>query len=340
MAFVREAPHLAEDAFVNEKNLGRMTPVELREIWANEAGEFTPWLAQDENLALLAETIGLDLECEGQEQNVGLFRADILCRDTATGDFVLIENQLERTDHMHLGQLLTYAAGLKAVTIVWIADKFTDEHRAALDWLNEITGERFGFFGLEIELWRIGESLTAPKFNIVCKPNDWVRRPGDTGPSETAQLYREYWTALSAHLETSRSFIRMGKPQPQMWMTFPLGRGHFYLTTAISKKKRFVNVQLVLTGSDRLAHFYLLRDRRDEIHRVLGPALGWRELPDGKESHVRRVFPNVDPADMSDWSRQHETIRTTLETFHKLFAPMVKELDAAEYEAPDAAAQA
>src|SRR4029079_16711090 len=116
----------------------------------------------EENIAELGRAIGIEeLELEAKEQNVGPFRADILCKD-GMGNWVLVENQLERTDHSHLGQLLTYAAGLKAVTIVWIAQHFTEEHRAALDWLNEITDERISFFGLEIELWRIGESPIAP----------------------------------------------------------------------------------------------------------------------------------------------------------------------------------
>ncbi|HNQ15478.1 MAG TPA: hypothetical protein PKM58_07940, partial [Pyrinomonadaceae bacterium] len=130
-----------------------MKRVNARDVWANEASHFTPWLAEAENLQLLGETIGIELELEAQEKNVGPFRADILCRDTATNDWVLIENQLERTDHTHLGQLITYASGLKAVTIVWIANPFIEEHRAALDWLNAITDQRFNFFGLEVELW-------------------------------------------------------------------------------------------------------------------------------------------------------------------------------------------
>ena len=135
-----------------QSNLGRLEQVELRSIWANEAGDFTPWLAQEENLRLLGDTIGIELELEEQEKDVGPFSADILCKDTIGGSWVLIENQLERTDHTHLGQLITYAAGLQAVTIVWIASRLTEEHRAALDWLNDITDSKFQFFGLEIEV--------------------------------------------------------------------------------------------------------------------------------------------------------------------------------------------
>lgn len=157
--------------------MGRLERVDLREAWETEDGDFTPWLAQEENIALLGDAIGIDLEVEAQEKQVGPFRADILCLDTATTDkhWVLIENQLYRTDHTHLGQLITYAAGLDAVTIIWIAGQFTDEHRAALDWLNEITDEEIRFFGIEVELWRIGNSPPAPKFNIVSEPNDWTK---------------------------------------------------------------------------------------------------------------------------------------------------------------------
>ena len=152
--------------------LGRLTKVDLRSYWKKEDTEFTPWLAQEENIQLLSETIGVELETVSQEENVGPFRADILCKDTATNHFVLIENQLERTDHTHLGQLMTYAAGLDAVTIIWIAQTFTEEHRAALDWLNRITDDTFNFFGIEIELYKIGDSVSAPMFNLVSKPND------------------------------------------------------------------------------------------------------------------------------------------------------------------------
>ena len=172
------------------QGLGRLEPVvDLRSIWATEDQDFTPWLAQSENLIILSDTLGMEVATEGTEQGVGPFRADILCRNTQDDSLVLIENQLERTDHNHLGQLLTYAAGLQTVTIIWVAAIFTDEHRAAVDWLNEITDERFRFFGLEIELWRIGDSVAAPKFNVVAKPNEWTRFVGKaTRPLRFADL--------------------------------------------------------------------------------------------------------------------------------------------------------
>lgn len=185
--------------------LGHLEKVHLREIWASEADDFTPWLGERQNLSRLANTIGLELELHSIEERIGPFRADIVCKDIATDRLVLIENQLERTDHSHLGQLLTYAAGLDAVTIIWIAERFTNEHRAALDWLNEITNSNINFFGLEIEVWRIGNSY-APKFILVGHPNDWKKtnsvraRTVNTELPNSGQQTREYWLQFNQHL--------------------------------------------------------------------------------------------------------------------------------------------
>ena len=125
---------------MNSDALGRLTRVELRDIWNSEASDFTPWLAREENLSILGETLDIILELEAQEKAVGPFRADILCKDIGTGAWVLVEYQLERTDHVHLGQLLTYASGLAAVTIIWISARFTEEHRSSMSSRNRTTG--------------------------------------------------------------------------------------------------------------------------------------------------------------------------------------------------------
>ena len=132
-------------------DLGKIEQVDVREIWEKEDTEFTPWLAKQENIERLGVALGIDLVVEAEEKEVGPFRADILCKNEATEEWVLIENQLEKTDHKHLGQLLTYATGLEAVTIVWVAKDFSEEHRAALDWLNKITEEKYTFLELKLK---------------------------------------------------------------------------------------------------------------------------------------------------------------------------------------------
>lgn len=326
-----------------DPGLGRLTKVDLREVWATEASGFTPWLAREENIALLGDTIGLTLEVEAQEKNVGPFRADILCRDSTEEEdhWVLIENQLTRTDHSHLGQLLTYAAGLHAATIVWLAERFTDEHRAALDWLNEITGENFNFFGLEVELWKIGNSPVAPKFNIVCQPNDWSRtistvaRAGRGELSERRQWQFEYWTALRRLMEERGGLVKPTKPFPQHWQNFAIGRAYFHLTAIANARDRRISVYLVLKGDQAKEHFRLLERRREEIEREADTELEWCELPERKESQIRLSWSGCDPSDRSSWPEQHAWLFDNLQRFHRVFSPRVRELDAESFEDAD-----
>jgi len=316
--------------------LGRLTPVDLRDIWTTEAADFTPWLARPENMAVLSETLGVELEVEAHERPVGPFRADILCKEVGTGHWVLIENQLERTDHVHLGQLLTYASGLDAVTIVWIAARFTEEHRATLDWLNKITDDSFRFFGLEVELWRIGNSPAAPKFNIISKPNDWsqsiaqaARAIDDTELSATRVLRRDYWTALNAVLnEAGGPFSGNRKPQPQSWMAYPVGRSHFSLNAATNAQKNQIRAELYITGSLAKTFFRLLQAQKDAIERDLGFHLQWEELPSGQDCRIAYYLNDADPEDKTDWPRQHEWLAKHLNAMQPVFAPRVRDLNA------------
>lgn len=180
--------------------IGNLKKINVRELWNGEATDFTPWLAKDENIKQLGDIAQIELEVIEQEKNVGPFKADILCKNTIDDHYVLIENQLEKTDHTHLGQILTYAAGLDAVTVIWIAKQFTEEHRATIDWLNRITDEQFNFFGIEIEAYKIGDSLPAPLFQIVSKPNEWSRTVKSAASTQNLTgaktLNLEYWTAM------------------------------------------------------------------------------------------------------------------------------------------------
>lgn len=320
-------------------DLGRLERVDVRDIWKHEATDFTPWLAQDENIKLLGDTIGLDLEVQSVEKPVGPFRADILCKDTAEDNWVLVENQLERTDHLHLGQLMTYAAGLHAVKIVWIAPRFTDEHRAALDWLNEITGEDFSFFGLEIELWRIEDSPIAPKFNVVCKPNDWsltvsgaarVIASGDL--SETRSIQLEYWQRLREMLQDREGPIRPTKPQAKNWIMYSVGGKDCRLVSFIHIKEKYIRVQLLIGGTNAKPHFHLLKERRQGIEAQLGESLEWKENPSKTESHLNLYLRDCNPADKDAWDKQHLWFCEKLEAFHRVFAPIIETLHASEYE--------
>jgi hypothetical protein len=319
-----------------DHSLGRLKPVDLRSVWGHEERDFTPWLAEEENLALLGDTIGLDLELDEREKAVGPFRADIVCKDTATNSWVLVENQIERTDHNHLGQLLTYAAGLDAVTIVWIADRFTDEHRAALDWLNEITGEEINFFGLEVELWRIGNSPIAPKFNVVSKPNEWIKTVTASrekgGLTETQQLQLAFWTQFRTLLQETNSPLKPRKPRPQHWYDFSIGRSGVHLSVFANTRDKRIGVQLYMHDENAKTFYALLEQRKVEIDAEFDGELGWYQLPHKKASHLTIRNRNLgDPSNQDNWPRQQQWLKEITERFYTYFGPIVRELDLDDY---------
>jgi len=308
---------------------GKLEKVDLRELWIGESTDFTPWLAMEENIAELGEAIGLELEVMEQEQRVGVFRADILCKDIVNDHFVLIENQLERTDHTHLGQIMTYAAGLDAVTIIWIARSFAEEHRAAVDWLNNITDESINFFGIEIEAYKIGDSLPAPSFNIVAKPNDWTRSvklSTTSGKiSDTKQFQLEFWIALKKYLEESGSFLKCGKPYPQHWLNFSLGKSNFGIAAICSTRDNSIRVDFNIGEKGSKSRFNKLKTLCEtESKQIFGEELSWNELPDAQYS-VINIRKDVDVMDKSLWKEQHEWLRETIEKFDKYFRPKIKE---------------
>ena len=322
-----------------KNKLDRLKEIDLKEIWDNEAQDFTPWLAEEKNLELLSETIRTPLELEAQEKDVGPFRADILCKNTEDDSWVLIENQIDKTDHKHLGQLLTYASGLQAVTIVWISAKFTEEHRAALDWLNKITDDDFRFFGLEIELWKIGESPAAPKFNIVSKPNNWsktisqaARNISEGIESETKAMQYRYWQGLIDYLENNGSKLRTQDPRPRHWQTFAVGRSHFYINARLNTRDNIISVALTLADKDSAKAFYnLLLQDKGAIESEMGDKLEWRELPDNTKSEISFSKDGVNTQNESDWGSQHEWFKKNIEKFDKIFRKRIKKLNSEDW---------
>lgn len=322
-------------------SLGRLTCVELRLAWKNESSHFTPWLAQPENIALLAETMGLSadgLEVQGQEQAVGPFRADILCRNTEDNSLVLIENQLERTDHSHLGQLITYAAGLKAVTLVWIAERFTPEHRAALDWLNEITGDTFHIFGFEVELWRIGDSPLAPKFNVVVQPNEWAKQVRESsaagGTTDADRIKLDFWAGFAAFMKERRSKFRPPKlDRAWNWHGWGMGRSYFQLCASVNVRDGRNAVWLNLSGPDGDAHARMLEAEQADLERELGCALEWTA---GQKERKIITHRACDVTDRARWPAQYAWLHETMISFDRVFRPRVRGLDASAWMGADA----
>lgn len=321
---------------MNTPSLGKLQSVELRDVWEDEARDFTPWLSRKDNLSALAETVGLELELEDQEVAVGPFAADILCKNIADDSWVLIENQIEKTDHRHLGQILTYAAGLGARTVIWVARKFTDEHRAALDWLNENTVEELAFFGLEIELWRIGESFPAPKFNVICKPNDWTREfkaqsTSASSLSDTQRTQLEFWSGFKSWAEGNTD-LRLQKALPQGWIMNTIGRAYFHVNGVIStwnsvlnQERPQVRVELVLNSKIAKQQFARLAESAEKLQSNIDLPLVWHN-PEGTKSAKVYVSTDLDFTEQRQWPVIFEWLAKYIRLFRDLFGPIVRDL--------------
>lgn len=303
----------------DELGLGRLKRVDVRAYWPDEARDFTPWLAR--HIDLLSEAIGgLDLEVEEQEGRVGSFRVDLVCRDM-DGRLVIVENQFGRTNHDHLGKLLTYAGGKDATVIVWVAEDFTDEHRAALDWLNEHTDRDVHVFGVQIELWKIGDSAPAPRFNVVSKPN--VEMP------EALRL--NFWTDLRVVMQQNQRNVVPGAPSRHPWMCFyAFGRDDFWLEARVDLDRNRIGVRLVMSHARANGHYHLLYEQKDDVEREIGRQLEWREIR--IRCNVTLWRANCDMYAKDQWGDFHGWLHEYLEKFYAAFSARIKELPDAQDE--------
>jgi hypothetical protein len=312
------------------KYLSKLVRVSLREAWKHEAGEFTPWLGETENLNTLADALGVsELVRVAIEHWVGDFKLDILCTDG--DDQVIIENQLDETDHKHLGQILTYAAGVGAKKVIWVAESFRAEHVAALQFLNDNTTENLSFFGVQIELWRIGDSPLAPKFEVVVKPNDWAKSGREqaraaSSASPTKQLQQKFWTALIERLAKSAPQIRPQKPRPQHWLNNSIGRSGFGLNITANTRDERLGVELWIPGAEAKKHFADLSAQKKDIEGKLGFELDWQELPDAIACRIATWYPDASIEDETRWDEYLDWLTQRLVKMDQVLRPVVRAL--------------
>lgn len=321
---------------MNQVIFGRLESVELRKYWPNEAEDFTPWLAREENLHILGKALGTELELEMQEKKAGPFRADILCKNK-DGARVLIENQLGKTDHVHLGQLLTYASVLEAEIIVWIAKKFTEAHQSALNWLNKATNDQLRFLGLEVQLWRIGNSPPAPRFNIVSKPNDWSRWiarqarsiNGEGELSDFQKMQQDYWSTFQENaLKVAGGPVSPREtPEIRPYMRYAIGRSGVLLRTRMVQRKKRIAAELYIANKDAELFFKSLRDQRGEIEKEVGFKLTFEEHSDKNNCRIAVYLDDADPKDKNDWDRQHKWLAEKVNKLHGAFVDRIQKLD-------------
>jgi len=307
--------------------LSRLKKIALREAWKHEASDFTKWLAEEENLRLLSEEIGIDIALIQTEASVGNFSVDILAEEENTGRKIVIENQLEVTNHDHLGKIITYASGFDAEIVIWIVKDVRDEHKQAVDWLNEHTDDKINIFAIRMELWQIDNSPYAPKFYIVSKPNDWAKAIKKSGAqselSDRKLMQLDFWTHFMEYASSRQSTLRLRKAYPQHWYDITIGGHGCHLSLTVDVDNEQVRCEIYIPDSKPLFDAFI--DRKDAIEAKLPHELEWMELPGKKASRIRADH-SIDVGNDENWEAAFAWLTDTAQQFQAVFTQQLKQM--------------
>lgn len=287
-------------------NLGTLEEIkDLRKVWPHEALNFTPWV--EENVDLLADAVGLDITVDETESSVGDFNVDIYASETGTDRKIIIENQLGDTDHDHLGKLITYASGKGADVVIWVVKHAREEHKAAIEWLNNHTDDKIGFFLCEIKLFQIGDSQIAPTFTVVERPNDWTKEiKKTTAANPTQQLRLAYWQAFNDYAFQNTGFSKAfnrRKPSTDHWYSLSLGSSACSINILCIQKRNELDVEFYINDDKEL--FKSIYAHKDEIESSMGYKLDWKELPEKKASRIL-IEKAVELDNKDKWPKQFD----------------------------------
>ena len=260
--------------------LGKIEKIDnLHTVWKHEARDFSKWLSDEDNLAMLSEATGINnILFDETESHVGNFYVDLYATEEGTNKKIIIENQLGETNHDHLGKIITYASGKGADIIIWIVKHARDEHKQAIEWLNQHTDENINFFLIEIELWKIENSLPAPKFNVVERPNDWTRGLKELkGLTKTKKLQLEFWQAFKEYAFSKPEFKKVfspRKPHAQHWYDLSTGISSLNISLTVNTQKNSLWASIyIYDDKEMFERFY---SYKDEIENELGGKMEWR----------------------------------------------------------------
>jgi len=307
--------------------LGSVSKIEIREVWPDEARDFTPWLALPENLAILSKELGLDIGLLSveTEANVGKFRVDILAEESTSGDKIIIENQLEETNHDHLGKLITYAAGHNAKYLVWIVKNVREEHERAVAWLNENLGEDIYVFLVKIEIWQIGNSEKAPKFEIISKKNNWAsivkKETSDAALTETRLKQLDFWERFREHAKSKDSGVNPHKPSPQGWTFLSIGTPLCSVSLSTNSQKNRLTCDLYIPDDKPLWEF--LEERKIEICELIDPDIEWFNATKGSGFKIPHKVEDV--FDVSEYPNYFDWYLENAKKIKETIIPMIKD---------------
>ena len=276
--------------------IGKLKEVELRNLWKHEQYDFSEWLSQNENIELLNDILGLTLTDISKEVYVGLYRCDLVAVDESSEIKVIIENQLESSNHEHLGKIITYASGLDAQVVVWIVKNAKEEHRSAIEWLNNNTNSDINFFLIELHAYKIGDSLPAPYFEIIEKPNDFIKNnkvngnKNELNKSQSERLI--FWNRFNEILIDKGKPFNVRKATTDHWYDVAIGSSSSHISIELINKEKHVRIGLYMV--DDKEYFDKLFANKDTIETQLGIKLEWQRECSGNVSRVKYKLPGLD----------------------------------------------
>ena len=292
--------------------IGKLEEVDIRELWKHEQYDFSEWLSKKENIENLNDILGLTLVDISKETYVGSYRCDLFAKDETTGIKVIIENQLEMSNHDHLGKIITYASGLDARVIVWIVKEAREEHRSAIEWLNNNTNSNINFFLIEIHAYKIGNSDNAPMFQVIEQPNDFIKNNKSTNSNDTmnkSQSQRlEFWNQFNNVLIERGKTFNVRKATTDHWYNVAIGTSDAHIDITLVNKDSVIGVELYITDNKEL--FDKLYQRKDEIENDLGLKLDWRRLNNSKAS---RIVTFIKGLNFDDHGNYNELMNKTID---------------------------
>lgn len=307
-------------------NIGRMQEVDIRDLWKHEQYDFSAWLAKDENIELLNEQLGLTLVDINAEAYVGAYRCDLLAIDETSGVKVIIENQLENSNHDHLGKIITYASGLDAKVIVWIVKEARDEHRSAIEWLNNNTSKDINFFLIEIHAYKIGNSDPAPMLQIVEQPNDFIKeskvnKTSDTLNKSESERY-EFWTLFNERVIARGKPFVVHKPTIKHYNNIAVGKSGVGIAVTLVQKDNCVGVELYINDDKEL--FANLESQKTEIEKKLCFKLDWQRLENAKASRMIYKIQGLNFDDHSNYDKLIDEAIDKVIVMKKVFKEYLK----------------
>lgn len=304
--------------------LSKLKKLDLRQVWKHEALDFTNWLAEKDNLDALSEAVGVDIKLIETEASVGKFNVDILAEEDLTGKKIIIENQLEATDHDHLGKIITYASGHDAEIIIWIVKATRDEHHKAIEWLNDHTDEDISFFLIRIELWQIDDSKPAPKFEVIVSPNEWAKaiksNPAKKELTNTKLQQLDFWNKLKDHIHSQSPNMKLRTPGAHHWYDISIGSSDCHITLTMNTRENLLGCEIYINRNKDL--FRHLIEQKESIESDIGEAAEWVDA-----SKASRIKISTDVNDLfagNELNNNFIWLLTKVVLFQKVFSKHIK----------------